>query len=122
MSVADIGRPGAEFARVSWPLGPETLLCSVGSKVRRRAPDHPAAVLGIEAAVGARTPPKDNSKGFALIDKSLAGKDWIVGDFSLADPALKRVLKTGLPANVEKHFERIMDRGAARKALKDEGL
>ena len=30
--------------------------------------------------------------------------------------------KTGLPANVEKHFERIMDRGAVHKALKDEGL
>jgi glutathione S-transferase len=68
-------------------------------------------------------------KGLALIDKSLAGKDWIVGEFSLADPALFYVsywaqvrLKTGLPANVEKHFERMMDRGAVRKALKDEGL
>jgi glutathione S-transferase len=26
-------------------------------------------------------------RGLALIDKDLAGKDWIVGDFSLADPA-----------------------------------
>jgi glutathione S-transferase len=68
-------------------------------------------------------------RGFALIDKSLAGKDWIVGDFSLADPALFYVccwaqarLKTGLPANVEKHFKRMMNRVAVRKALKDEGL
>jgi glutathione S-transferase len=68
-------------------------------------------------------------KGIALIDKSLAGKDWIADDFSLADPALFYVsywagvrLKTGLPTNVERHFERMMDRPAVRKALEDEGL
>ena len=68
-------------------------------------------------------------KGLALIDENLAGKDWIAGDFSLADPALFYVsywaqlrLKTGLPPNVEKHFERMMDRPGVRKALEDEGL
>jgi hypothetical protein len=29
---------------------------------------------------------------------------------------------TGLSPNVEKHFERMMDRPAVRKALEDEGL
>ena len=65
----------------------------------------------------------------ALIDESLAAKDWIAGDFSLADPALFYVsywaaarLKTGLPPNVGKHFARMMDRPAVRKALEDEGL
>ena len=28
------------------------------------------------------------SAGFALMDKGLADKDWVVGDFSLADAAL----------------------------------
>ncbi len=67
--------------------------------------------------------------GFALIDKSLAGKDWVVGDFSLADPALFYVcywaaarLAMGMPAGVRKHYERMMARPAVEKALKDEGL
>jgi glutathione S-transferase len=69
------------------------------------------------------------NRGLALIDKDLAGKNWIVGDFSVADPALFYVswwaaarLKTGLPTNVQKHFERMMDRASVKKALKDEGL
>jgi glutathione S-transferase len=68
-------------------------------------------------------------KGFAIIDTCLADKDWLAGDFSLADPALFYVsywagvlLKTGLPPNVEQHFERMIDRPAVRKALEDEGL
>ena len=78
-------------------------------------------------AIKARGMEKAN-RGLSLIDKDLAGKDWIVGDFSLADPALSTShggpprLKTGLPANVRKHFERMMDRSSVRKALKDEGL
>ena len=67
--------------------------------------------------------------GLALIDKGLAGKEWIVGEFSLADPrsstspiGLPRRLQTDLPAHVQSHFERMMDRPAVRKALKDEGL
>jgi glutathione S-transferase len=67
--------------------------------------------------------------GLALIDKGLAGKDFIAGDFSVADPALFYVtfwavvrLNLGLPANVQRHYERMMDRPAVRKALKDEGL
>ena len=47
--------------------------------------------------------------GLAMIDKGLADKDFIVGDFSIADPALFYVtwwavvrLKLGLPANVQK--------------------
>jgi glutathione S-transferase len=67
--------------------------------------------------------------GLALIDKGLADQDFIAGDFSIADPALFYVtwwavvrLKIGLPANVQKHYERMMNRPAVRKALKDEGL
>lgn len=67
--------------------------------------------------------------GFALIDKSLGAKDWVVGDFSLADPGLfyvcywaARRLALGLPANLNRHYDRMMARPAVRKALKDEGL
>ena len=67
--------------------------------------------------------------GFALIDKGLAGKDWVVGDFSLADPALFYVcywaaarLAIALPANLRKHYQRMTARPAVKKALKDEGL
>jgi glutathione S-transferase len=67
--------------------------------------------------------------GLALIDKSLGSKDFIADDFSIADPALFYVtwwavvrLKIGLPANVQRHYDRMMDRPAVRKALKDEGL
>src|SRR5208283_1810337 len=67
--------------------------------------------------------------GFALIDKGLAGKDWVVGDFSLADPALFYVsywaaarLAIGLPAGLSGHYERMMARPAVKRALKDEGL
>ncbi len=82
--------------------------------------DHPAIkARGLEIA----------NAGFALIEKTLAGKDWIVGDFSLADPALFFVaywsaarLKIPLPPNVRGHFERMMDRPSVHRALKDEGL
>ncbi len=67
--------------------------------------------------------------GFAVIDKGLGAKDFIAGDFSIADPALFYVswwaadrLKIALPANVQKHFDRMSGRPAVRKALRDEGL
>jgi len=69
------------------------------------------------------------NEGFALMEKSLAGKDWIVGDFSIADPALFYVsywqagrLGLGLPTNVQRHYERMMARPSVRRAFKDEGL
>jgi len=67
--------------------------------------------------------------GFALVDKALAGKDWLVGDFSLADPALfypsywaAGRLNIVLPTNVRRHYEHMLERPSVRKALKDEGL
>jgi glutathione S-transferase len=73
-------------------------------------------------AIKARGMEKAN-RGLALIDKDLAGKDWIVGDFSVADPVLFYVswwavarVKSGLPSNVQKHFERMMDRASVKKA------
>lgn len=67
--------------------------------------------------------------GFALMDKTLAGKDWVVGEFSLADATLfypsfwaAARLNIPLPANLRAHYERMTARPAVARALKDEGL
>jgi len=69
------------------------------------------------------------SEAFGVVDRSLAGRDWLVGDFSLADPALFYVswwaaarVKMGLPPNVQRHYDRMMSRQSVQKALRDEGL
>jgi len=69
-------------------------------------------------------------KGFALIDKTIAGKNYLGGStFSIADAALFYVefwaakrLGMKLPANCAAHFERMMARPAVQKVIKDEGL
>lgn len=68
-------------------------------------------------------------KGFALIDKALAGKEYVVGQFSVADAALfyvenwaANVMKIPLPAHCAAHFTRMKARPAVARALKQEGL
>jgi glutathione S-transferase len=85
-----------------------------------RAEDHDAVkARGLEIV----------KSGFALIDKDLAGKDWIVGDFSLADAAIfypsfwaGARLNIPMPANLEAHYRRMRARPAVARALRDEGL
>lgn len=67
-------------------------------------------------------------KGFATLDKALAGKDYAVGPFSIADSAIfyvefwaKRVGVT-LPANCAAHLERMLARPAVQRVLQQEGL
>jgi glutathione S-transferase len=67
-------------------------------------------------------------KGLANIDKALAGKDYAVGKFSIADAAIfyvslwaKRV-NIALPANLAAHFERMNARPAVQRVLQQEGL
>jgi glutathione S-transferase len=67
-------------------------------------------------------------KGFAELDKALAGKDYAVGAFSIADAALfyvefwaKRV-GIALPANCAAHLERMLARPAVQRTLKAESL
>jgi len=67
-------------------------------------------------------------KGFALLDKALAGKDYAVGAFSIADSAIfyvsfwaKRV-DLALPAAVAAHFDRVTARPAVQRVLQQEGL
>lgn len=67
-------------------------------------------------------------KGFATINKALAGKEYAVGPFSIADSAIfyvefwsKRV-GIPLPANCAAHLERMLARPAVKRVLEQEGL
>ena len=69
-------------------------------------------------------------KGFAVVDKALAGKQYLGGDkLSIADAALfyteywaaKRA-GVPLPANCAAHFARMMARPAVQRALTQEGM
>jgi len=68
-------------------------------------------------------------KGYALLDKQLAGKDWIAGPYSIADSAVFYVSYWGakrmgmtLPPNLAAHFARMMARPAVQRMLAAEGL
>lgn len=68
-------------------------------------------------------------KGFAVLDKALAGKEYVAGSFSVADAALFYVefwykVRVGkeLPPNVTAHFQRMLARPAVQKAMETEGL
>jgi glutathione S-transferase len=67
-------------------------------------------------------------KGFGLIDKALAGKDYAVGKFSIADAAIfyvefwsKRV-GMSLPANCTAHLDRMSARPSVQRVMQQEGL
>ncbi len=69
------------------------------------------------------------AKGFDIMDKTLRGKEWLVGDYSLADSALfyvtwwtTRNSKLELPANVKAHYAGMNARPAVQRALKGEGF
>jgi glutathione S-transferase len=69
-------------------------------------------------------------KGFAVLDKVLAGKDYIAGrDFSAADAALfycefwaAKRLNMNLPPNVAAHCARMMARPAVQRVMQQEGF
>ncbi len=68
-------------------------------------------------------------KGYALLDKQLAGKEWIAGSYGIADSAVfyvsfwgaKRMGMT-LPPNLAAHFERMMARPAVQRMMAAEGI
>jgi len=69
-------------------------------------------------------------KGFAVLDKALAGKNYIAGnEFSAPDTALFYVeywaakrLGMKLPANCAAHFDRMMARRSVQRVMQQEGL
>ncbi len=69
------------------------------------------------------------SKGLALMDKALAGQDWLAGSYSFADSALFYVsfwwnarLGKDLPPNVAAHYARMTARPAVQRTMAAEGL
>jgi len=66
-------------------------------------------------------------KGFAVMNATLAGKDYIVGNFSIADAALFYVefwadkIKLDLPPDCLVHYQRMLQRPAVRQVLLEEG-
>ena len=68
------------------------------------------------------------SEGMRLMDEALAGKDYLLGEFSIADAALFYVefwatrVGIDLPPNCAGHFARTKARPAVRRAMEQEGL
>lgn len=66
-------------------------------------------------------------KGFAVMNEVLAGKDYVVGSFSIADAALFYVefwadkIKLELPQNCLAHYRRMLQRPVVRQVLMEEG-
>lgn len=66
-------------------------------------------------------------KGLALLDKVIANKEYVAGNFSIADAALFYVefwadkLKMKLPDNCRAHYQRMLTRPAVRRVLMEEG-
>ena len=69
-------------------------------------------------------------KGFAILDKALAGKKYVGGEeLSIGDAAVFYVefwaaarLNMPLPANVAAHYERMKSRPAVQRAMQQEGV
>jgi glutathione S-transferase len=68
-------------------------------------------------------------KGYAVMDKTLAGKDYLAGSYSIADTALfytefwgAKRMNMKLPPNCAAHFDRMMARPAVQRVLQQEGL
>jgi glutathione S-transferase len=69
------------------------------------------------------------AKGFEVMDKTLGGKDYLVGAFSIADSALfytefwgAKRMGMKLPANCEAHLNRMLARPAVQRVMQQEGL
>jgi glutathione S-transferase len=68
-------------------------------------------------------------KGLGVMDQALNGREYLVGDFSIADAALFYVefwgadrLQMTLPSNCASHYARMKARPAVQQVLRDEGL
>ena len=67
------------------------------------------------------------AKCFAVMNKALAGKEYVAGSFSIADAALFYVefwadkIKIELPENCLVHYRRMLTRPAVQRVLREEG-
>lgn len=67
--------------------------------------------------------------GLEVVNDQLEGKEFLIGDFSIADPALyyveywaADVAGWPLPANVQAHFDRMKTRPSVQASRKQEGV
>ena len=84
----------------------------------RNEADHPAVqAFGRELV----------EKCFRILDAQIAGKDYVAGQFSIADPVLFYVefwadkLKIALPSHLFAHYKRMLARPAVQRVLREEG-
>jgi glutathione S-transferase len=67
------------------------------------------------------------AQGFAILNELLAGRDYLAGDYSIADAALFYLefwadkLKIPLPENCQAHYRRMLKRPAVNLVLREEG-
>ena len=67
-------------------------------------------------------------KGYGIMDRLLDGKQWVAGDYSMADSALFYVefwgkrLHMQHPPNLAAHLERMLARHAVQRMIEQEGL
>jgi glutathione S-transferase len=67
------------------------------------------------------------AKCFAVMNEALAGKEYVAGNFSIADAALFYVefwadkIKIELPENCLAHYQRMLKRPAVQRVLREEG-
>ncbi len=66
-------------------------------------------------------------KAFAIVDRELVGRQYVIGQFTIADAALFYVefwadrIGIPLPANCQAHYRRMLTRPAVRQVLAEEG-
>lgn len=66
-------------------------------------------------------------KTFSIVNKALEEKNWIAGDYSVADAVLFYVefwadkTEIGLPPNVLRHYRAMLERPAVSRVLREEG-
>jgi len=66
-------------------------------------------------------------QGFAIMNDALAGRDYVAGDFSIADVALFYVefwadkIGIALPEHCHTHYQRMRARPAVQRVLREEG-
>ena len=68
------------------------------------------------------------TKGMAILDRALDGREWLAGDYSVADPTLFYAARwcaraeVELPPNVAAHLARMRARPAVQRTMAAEGL
>jgi glutathione S-transferase len=67
------------------------------------------------------------NKAFAIVNDLLAGREYVVGHFTIADAALFYVefwanrIDIALPENCQAHYQRLLTRPAVKQVLMEEG-